>query len=234
MIRLNLTNSSLDGVTLFGIGDVPGAVEVADGQLGSVNLLDSRQSGAVDSSGRAVGSVLAKSSGGLAVVGYDPNCDEQAPGCHRARSLNDSSLRPGGGYSGAAISVSQEGDEFSRLAVHADGSIAWAQTHKQNGTNSTLVSGPGYDTILRRPIARAVQWAPAAAAKSYATRDVAVEGAEPGDAVSVGLGALGDAAALLSANVAADGRVRVLLQNVGAADLKLPESTLRVVVHQFV
>ena len=59
--------------------------------------------------------------------------------------------------------------------------------------------------------ARVVQWAPAAAAKSYATRDVAVEGAEPGDAVSVGLGALGDAAALLSANVAAEGRVHVLL-----------------------
>ena len=52
------------------------------------------------------------------------------------------------------VSVSQEGDEFSRPAVHADGSIAWAQTHKQNGTNSTTVSGPGYDTILRRPIAR--------------------------------------------------------------------------------
>ena len=46
--------------------------------------------------------------------------------------------------------------------------------------------------------------------------------------------AVGDAAALLSGNVAAEGRVRVLLQNVGAADLKLPESTLRVVVHQFV
>ena len=61
-----------------------------------------------------------------------------------------------------------------------------------------------------------------------------MEGAEPGDAVSVGLGALSDAAALLSGNVAAEGRVRVLLQNVGAADLKLPESTLRVVVHQFV
>ena len=43
-----------------------------------------------------------------------------------------------------------------------------------------------------------------------------------------------DAAALLSGNVAAEGRVRVLLQNVGAVDLKLPESTLRVVVHQFV
>ena len=103
-----------------------------------------------------------------------------------------------------------------------------------------------------------VQWAPTAAAKSYATRDVIVEGAEPGDAVSVGLGALGDAAALLSANVAAAGRVRVLLHNIGAAvnttvykrlcsldsvshtdgavfqDLKLPESTLRVVVQQYI
>jgi len=35
VIRMNLTNASLDGVTLFGIGDVPNAVELVNGQIGA-------------------------------------------------------------------------------------------------------------------------------------------------------------------------------------------------------
>lgn len=85
----------------------------------------------------------------------------------------------------AALSVSQEGDGFSRFAVHADGSLAWAKTTKpkNNGSdsNATVVVGPGYDTILRRPIARAVQWAPPRLiANGHATTDIAVDSAEPG------------------------------------------------------
>jgi hypothetical protein len=103
VIRMNLTNASLDGVTLFGIGDVPSAIEVAAGVLGSVNLLDARASGAIDSTTkRAVGVVMAKSAGGVALVGYDPHCEPKSPGCHRTRGYNDSDLRPTSGYSGAA------------------------------------------------------------------------------------------------------------------------------------
>lgn len=53
------------------------------------------------------------------------------------------------------------------------------------------------------------------------------------DAVSVGLAGIGDAAVVLSANVAAAGRVRVVLQNVASTSLLLPASTLRVVVQQY-
>ena len=107
VILMNLTNASLSGVTLFGIGDVPSAVEVAAGVLGSVNLLDARASGAVDSTTkRAVGAVMAKSAGGLALVGYDPHCELKSPGCHRSRGYNDSDLRPTGGYSGTVQACS--------------------------------------------------------------------------------------------------------------------------------
>lgn len=67
-----------------------------------------------------------------------------------------------------------------------------------------------------------------------ATTDVQVEGAMPGDACSVGLAGLRDFSAVLSANVAAKGRVRVVLHYLGIGVLQLPESTLRVVVSQFV
>lgn len=115
IIRLNLSNASLDGVTIFGAGDVEspfGAIEVVDGRLGSVNILDSRGGGAVDAAKRPVGSIFAKSAGGIAITGYNPNCEAQTPACHRQLSANDSRA---GGESEAAISVAQEGDDYSRL-----------------------------------------------------------------------------------------------------------------------
>ena len=69
---------------------------------------------------------------------------------------------------------------------------------------------------------------------STATINVAIPGAMPGDACSVGLAALGDSDALLSANVAAEGRVRVVLHYLGEGKLELPKSALRVVVSQYV
>ena len=47
------------------------------------------------------------------------------------------------------------------------------------------------------------------------------------------LAALGDIDALLSANVASKGRVRVVLHYLGSGTIKLPTSTLRVVVSRF-
>ena len=68
IVRLNLTNASIDGMTIFGAGDIEspfGAVEILDGRLGSVNILDSRGGGAVDANKHPVGAVFQKSAGGI-------------------------------------------------------------------------------------------------------------------------------------------------------------------------
>ena len=141
------------------------------------------------------------------------------------------------GYSEAAVLIAQEGDAYARLAIRADGSMAYGNVDESNETQE------GYDTIIRRPIARRVSWAPPSlAAGAVAALTVHVRGSAPGDAVSVGMSQLGDADAMLSANVAAAGRVRVLLRNVGpalcgaraCAPLVLPNGTVSVVVSQFV
>ena len=240
VIRLNLTNSTLDGVTLFGVGDVEspfGAIEVVNGRLGSVNILDTRSTGAVNADKHPVGSVFAKSAGGISVTGLDPHC-EAGPECHRQRSVNDSRAQG----SETAISVAIEGDEYLRLAVLADGSLAYGSVAEDevgsDGPSPPTATGPGFDTVFRRPIARTVQWAPKLVVplglkSSTVSISIDVPGAMPGDACSVGLAALGDVDALLSANVAAKGRVRVVLHYLGMTTLQLPESTLRVVVSQF-
>ena len=126
--------------------------------------------------------------------------------------------------------VAQEGDAHARLAIRADGSIAWGNVNEE--TNETE---PGYDTIIQRPIARRVQWSPPTlAAGAVASLSVPVEGANPGDACSVGLSSIGDSMASLSANVAVRGRVRVLLRNAGQVSLALPPGMVSVVVTQFV
>jgi hypothetical protein len=248
VIRMNLTNASLDGVTMFGIGDVPNAVELVTGQIGSVNILDSRQGGVVQwqggekadgsNSNIPVGSTFSKSTGGIAVIGFNPNCPDRTVGCRLVRGWNDSRIYGQTGYSEAAVLIAQEGDAYARLAIRADGSMAFG-----NVNESTNETQEGYDTIIRRPIARRVPWAPPSlAAGAVATLTVHVQGAVPGDAVTVGMSQLGDADAMLSANVAAAGRVRVLLRNVGVercgaracASLVLPNGTVSVVVTQFV
>ena len=126
--------------------------------------------------------------------------------------------------------VAQESDAHARLAIRADGSMAWGNVNHQ--TNETE---PGYDTILQRPIARRVPWGPPSlAAGAVASLSVLVKGANPGDACSVGLSSMGDSMAFLSANVATAGRVRVLLRNAGQVSLALPPGMVSVVVTQFV
>lgn len=240
VIRMNLTNASLDGVTMFGIGDVPNAVEVVQGQLGSITVLDSRQGGVVQwqggehadgtNSNTPMGSTMTKSTGGIAVVGFNPNCPERTVGCRLVRGWNDSTIYGQTGYSEAAVMIAQEGDSHARLAIRADGSMAYGSINEE-----TRETEPGYDTIIRRPIARRVSWKPPTlAAGAHTAVNVTVRGATPGDAVSVGMSQLGEADVLLSANVAAAGRVRVVLRNAGPSALVLPDGIVSVVVTQFI
>ena len=52
-----------------------------------------------------VGSTLMKSTGGIAVIGFDPNCPDRTAGCRLVRGWNDSTIYGQTGYSEAAVMV---------------------------------------------------------------------------------------------------------------------------------
>ena len=93
---------------------------------------------------RPVGPSVVGTSGGLAITGM-PVCEPGSEGCQRTKPVNRSEL---GAYEGSdhPLMIGQSGETHGRLALESDGSLLFGDG-----------AGP-FDTVLRRHIARSVNW----------------------------------------------------------------------------
>ena len=183
--------------------------------------MQSAQAGVIDGSGAPVGPAIVGTAGGLVITGIEP-CSPGAPGCHRRHEANDSHLGPFE-QSEHPLMIAQAGEANGRLAIESDGSLLFGDGQ-----------GP-FDTTLRRHISRTVAWDPPkiAAGKSATLLVVEVGGAAPGDVVTAAHDKIGSSLALLGGNVVVDGRVQVILHNLGETELDVVAGILRVAVAKF-
>ena len=222
IIRFNLTEPGgvLDGVTITGAGDTPAAVVVLTGTVRNINVFQSQASGVIDGNGIPVGPAVVGTTGGLSLTGM-PVCQPGAAGCPRLFVAN-SSMLASFEQSEHPLLVGQSGESHGRLAIEADGSIMWG-----DGSHN-------FDTVLRRHIARKVDWDPERLEPGkVTTRLVNVSGASAGDATTAGHSSIGLALVMLAANVAQDDQVQVIMRNVGDHDVDITAGTLRVTVAKF-
>ena len=216
LVRFNCSqpHCTLGGVTLSGLGMAQKTVEVVNGQLGGfgggVTVLGNELgANAVDEAGHSAGGIVARSSGGLEVVG-------------RAGHTADPLAL--GADSTAALAVSTAGDSAARLAVGASGAMSWGDGAAGAAPTATL------GTVR----AETAAWDPPSLEPGgICSTNVSVPSATTADIVSASLTTLGFIDAQLTAAVAAPGIVKVLLRNVGATPADVPAGELRVVATPF-
>ena len=218
LVRFNCTQlyCTLGGVSISGVGMVDQAVQVVNGQLGGfgggVTVLSSESTVkvAVDADGRSLGGTVGRSAAGLAVVGP-------------AVASDSASVELGSSIT-AALAVSAAGDIAARLAVSAMGHISWSD----GGVPGQKASPTATLGTIRTSL---VSWdPPPLEANGVANLNVTVSHSEPGDVATASLASLGFADAQVTANVAENGTVKVILRNVGATPVDVAAGALRVVV----
>ena len=242
VIRLNCTQPLcfLDGVTfesvsIGGCFDRPNAaLQVIAGRVDSVLMLDSHKQGAVDvlswgdnhsnhSTWLPVGRWTAKSLGGFTLVGapQEQRCLDPYYGSHNAqggRCFDDASLT---GYSEKALLLGQSGERYARLSIDHDGSICHG-----DGTKAAWSACNHGHRVSK------FSWDPPAIPGGGATaRRVEMVGAATEDLVQVTHSMLGMHLAQISAHVASDGLVSVILRNAGTEPMDVEEGSLKVVLN---
>eukprot|EP01051_Picozoa_sp_SAG22_P010850 SAG22_NODE_1001_length_6086_cov_3.870887_6_plen_361_part_00 len=258
VVALNCSGCSIDGLLIIGAtGSTKDAVVLhntnpanpADGDIGTVKsalVLDGHAGGSydlVDDAGNSVGNWASKNLGGGWTIVQDAYPIEG---------------RPAGlsGDSTHALLLGNSGERTGRLAIDGDGALRWGN----GGENDT------FDTTLLKPVHKKLAWDPPPLPAGAATNLTVPMGdkphcrgtgparrgpctplqhhllfygqPEPGDPVSVGFSAAGEADVQLTAQVSASypadaarlSEVRVVLRNVGARPVDLGNGTLRLVV----
>ena len=242
VVALNATPTAvLDGFTMTAVssgegyhwGDASGAgslaIRVFEGGVSGVTILTGQLSGAADVrdyKDRPVGGWVARSAGGWTLVGQVTNVTEMG-----GANLSAWGDRKQPSES-KVLTIGQSHETGARLAVEADGTIRYGDG-----------DGPaGFHTALRRQVSNTTAWdPPSVPAGGFATTNVTLAGAVPGDLCIASLSSAGGSLALeVSARVVADGEALVVLRHLGAADggagqpLDAAPGLLRVVALQYV
>ena len=244
VIHLNCSQPmcTLDGVTMMGAAaygeaynsfHVGPAVRVFAGKVRSVTLLDSSHLGAVsvvDRNGVPTGSFVAKTGGGLILLGYDTTSkDEHDPDDATLIvshvSPNSPSWPANNRTSDHGLLLGLSGETTGRLAIDCDGSIRWGAGN-----------GAAFDSTLQRQISRTAEWDPAAldSGSPIANITVPVPGASAGDIVTAahtGV-SLDHPVQLVATADNSQVRVRMVLL-LGSDGTDVPAGVLRVTVQKW-
>jgi hypothetical protein len=164
----------------------------------------------LDAANVPFGNWISRSAGGWIGVGTGTSSNASNLSAH------------GAGASSHALLFGLAGEKNARVALGFDGTMQYGDG-----------SGP-FHTTHRGSVAHSIEWdPPQLAAGKRAKLVVAAAGAQLGDVVTVGHTAASEHALLLSAHVAAAGRVVVVVLNVEEWDVDVGAGMLRVVVGRF-